>query len=251
MRDQLYRLYRKLERILHPALKYSQYHYYDTLQATIPLGSQWLDLGCGHQMLAPWMNQEQAELAGRSKRLVGIDRDLAGLKANPVINDAVYGDINCLPFSAECFDVVTANMVVEHMDQPGMALEEAHRVLGPRGLFVFHTPNRRSIMMTLARMAPQALKNWLALVLENRKEEDVFPTHYAMNTPADIARHAGSAGFTVREIRSVSTNAITALMPPFCIVELLYLRMLDGFPVFTGLRSNLIVTLEKNEKATQ
>jgi ubiquinone/menaquinone biosynthesis C-methylase UbiE len=245
MRHRLYRLYWKLERILHPTLKFSQYHYYDTLLKAIPDGCQWLELGCGHQMFAAWMNREQAELAARSKRLVGIERDLPALKANPVIHDAVYGDINCLPFSTDCFDVVTANMVVEHMDQPALAVREAHRVLRPRGLFVFHTPNRRSIMMTLARMAPQALKNWLALVLEDREAKDVFPTHYAMNTPREISRQALSAGFIVREIRSVSTTALTALMPPFCIVELLYLRMLDRFPIFAVLRSNLIVTLEK------
>jgi hypothetical protein len=99
-------------------------------------------------------------------------------------------------------------------------------------------------MMTIARMMPQSLKNWLARILEGREEHDVFPTHYAMNTTRAIVRHAESAGLAVREIQSVSTNAETALTP-FCVVELVYLRILDAFPALAGLRSNLIVILER------
>lgn len=244
MRKFLYGLYSKLERIIHPTLRYSQRHYYETLKKRIP-GScdRWLELGCGHQMFASWMTTEERELAARSRRLVGLDQDLPALKKNPVITDRIFGNGESLPFAAETFDLVTANMVVEHLEKPGLVLSEIDRVLRPGGLFLFHTPNSRCAMMLLLRAMPQGLKNVLAGVLEGRKEEDVFRTYYRMNTPDAISTHAEKAGFEIREIRLVSTNAVTALTP-FCVVELLYLRLLER-PAFANARSNLIVTLRK------
>jgi SAM-dependent methyltransferase len=245
MRKRLYSWYWGLERRIHPGLRYSQSHYYDLLEQRIPQNCEWLELGCGHQMFASWMKTEERELAARSRRLVGIDRDMRGLKENTVIHHAVFGDVGALPFESESFDVVTANMVIEHLADPDAVLASVRRVLKPGGLFIFHTPNRRCVVMTMARMIPQFAKNWLALVLEGREEKDVFPTHYAMNDSGSILNHARSCGFAVREIRSVSTSAITALITPLCVVELLYLRMLER-PVFEGLRSNLIATLERS-----
>ena len=244
MRKRLYALYAQLERRIHPKLRYSQNHYRDLLDAVVPENCDWLDLGCGHQMFASWMEKESHDLAARSRRLVGLDRDLLGLKKNTVIHDAVFGDIEALPFESDSFDIVTANMVIEHLENPAIVLTEVRRVLRKGGIFIFHTPNRRCVVITLARMMPQALKTWLAGVLENRAEEDVFPTHYAMNTLDSISLHAQSTGFEVREIRSVSTSATTALITPLCIIELFYLRMLEQ-PGFAGVRSNLIATLEK------
>ncbi len=245
MRKRLFVLYWWLERHIHPTLRYSQNHYHDTLKATVSQGCDWLDLGCGHQMFAGWMKAEERELAARSRHLVGIDMDLRGMKAHATIREAVFGDIARLPFDTGSFDIVTANMVVEHLEVPGCVLQEVHRVLRPGGLFVFHTPNRKAVMIRIARLLPQSLKNLLVRILDGRKEDDVFRTHYAMNTAAEITRQANAAGFEINEIRSVSTNAITALTGPFSVVELCYLRMLDRHSRFSGLRSNLIATLKR------
>jgi SAM-dependent methyltransferase len=245
MRKRLFSWYWWLERRIHPGLRYSQSHYRDLLDVSIPQRCDWLELGCGHQMFASWMKNEEIELAARSRRLVGIDRDMRGLKENAVIHHAVFGDAGALPFESGSFDVVTANMVIEHVEDPAAVLGSVQRVLRPGGLFIFHTPNRHCVVMTMARIVPQFVKIWLALILEGREEQDVFPTHYAMNDAGAILRHAHSSGFVVREIRSVSTSAITALITPLSIIELVYLRILER-PTFAGLRSNLIATLERS-----
>lgn len=244
MRKRLFEWYWWLERRIHPGLRYSQSHYHALLQASIPQNCDWLEMGCGHQMFAGWMKNEERELASRSKLLVGIDRDAVGLRANAVIHHRVLGDVGALPFEAGRFDVVTSNMVVEHLDDPTAVLGSVQRVLRPGGLFIFHTPNRHCVVIRMARMVPQFVKNWVALILEEREEKDVFPTHYAMNDSAAIMRHAEASGFKVREIRAVSTSATTALITPLCIIELLYLRILER-PALAGWRSNLIATLEK------
>lgn len=244
MRSALMRFYWRLEKIFYPQLRYSQYHYYEALRRNIPNSCDWLDLGCGHQMFASWMTGEERELAARSKRLVGIDLDSEGLRKNQTVHLRILGNLEMLPFPDGSFGAVTANMVVEHLAQPEKVLAEVHRVLRPGGVFIFHTPNVRSFMIGIASKMPQKLKNFLAGLLEGRKEEDVFPTHYHMNTFASIRKHAGERDFKIQELESVSTSAVTALLGPFAIVELLYMRLLEA-PSLAGLRSNLIAVLKR------
>ena len=244
MRSLLFKFYWKLEKLFFPALKFSQYHYYATLQGAIPDRCAWLDLGCGRQMLASWMRSEEQAVAGRAVMLAGIDLDWEGLRANPFVSARILGTLERLPFRAEVFDVATANMVVEHLRNPATMLEEVNRVLRPGGLFVFHTPNRNAAMIRVAALMPQFMKNCLARLLEGRREEEVFPAFYRINTPAAISQMAAASGFRVRQIRSVSSSAVTALLGPLAIVELLYLRLLEA-KSFRNYRSNLIAVLQK------
>jgi ubiquinone/menaquinone biosynthesis C-methylase UbiE len=244
IRNFLFRLYWKLENLIVPTLKYSQYHYYAHLQRIVPSACSWLDMGCGHQMFAAWMLSEQQELSSRARRLIGVDLDWEGLRKHRTIDQKVFAHLQRLPFASESFDVITANMVVEHLSTPDEVLREAYRILRPGGLFIFHTPNIRSLAVAIASKLPQHVKNLLALVLENRNTEDVFPTFYRMNTEGAIQEKAAHAGFELRDLKAVSSSAVTAMLGPLVVIELLYLRMLE-VERFRGLRSNLIGTLQK------
>lgn len=52
------------------------------------------------------------------------------------------GDIENLEFRDHTFDVVLLNEVLEHVPNDRRALQEAHRVLKPRGFLVVFSPNR-------------------------------------------------------------------------------------------------------------
>ena len=244
MRNLLFRLYWRLEKIFFPKLKYSQYHYYDVLKEAVPANSLWLDLGCGHQMFASWMLAEEQELAKRATRLIGVDLDMEGLKKHPTVMGKVFGNLEDLPFAAGSFNVVTANMVVEHLSAPEKVLREVFRVLRPGGIFVFHTPNARCVVVRVSARLPQAVKTLAARVLEGRKAEDVFPTFYRMNTEGAIRQQMAKTDFQLRQLRTISSSAVTAMLGPVAIVELLYLRLIEA-DRYKGLRSNVIVTLQK------
>jgi SAM-dependent methyltransferase len=246
MRHILRRIYWWLEKRIFPGLRYSQYHYHETLQSVVPMNCHWLDLGCGHQMFASWMTKEEQDIGCRASLLVGIDTDLEGLKKNGVISDRIFGDIEHLPLARQSFDLVTANMVVEHLPAPETILGEVHRILKPGGLFVFHTPNRRALQAWLASLFPQKIKTFLIRVLEERREEDVFKTFYRMNTSAEIVEYARKQGFELVELKRVSTNAIFQLIAPVAVLELIYLRVLESKRL-EHLRSNLIAVLRKIE----
>ncbi len=244
MRRQIFKFYWWLERLVFPGLRYSQQHYHQLLNSHIQKDCEWVDLGCGHQMFAEWMTVEQNDIASRARLLVGVDLDWKGLQLNPFLHHKIYGNLELLPLRSGSYDVITANMVAEHLDRPATVLSEVKRILRPNGSFVFHTPNSRCFMMRFAALMPQSLKNLLALVLEGRAEEDVFPTHYRMNTRMDITRLATDAGLEVEQIQSVSSSAITAMLGPLAIVELLYLRWIEQ-PGYEDWRSNLLVILRQ------
>jgi 2-polyprenyl-3-methyl-5-hydroxy-6-metoxy-1,4-benzoquinol methylase len=85
-------------------------------------------------------------------RLLGPGTTLTGVEYSPVLvglaaqhGDALHvlrGDISSLPGSIKehAYDVVTAMAVLEHLEQPQMAIQQAADVLKPGGLLVATTP---------------------------------------------------------------------------------------------------------------
>src|SRR5262249_62387141 len=100
------------------------------------------------------------------------------------------GDIGRLPFAADSFDLVTANMVVEHLDKPEQQIREIYRVLAPGGRLIFHTPNKFGYSTLRARLIPEAIKDKLVYFLQRRAAEDGFPAFYLAHPRADIPRPA-------------------------------------------------------------
>ena len=94
-------------------------------------------------------------------------------------------------------------MVVEHLNDPAVQFRDVWRILEPKGLFIFHTPNALSYTTMLARMVPEGMKGTLICLLDGRAGEDVFPAFYRANTRNRIADLARTTGFEVEEIKSL------------------------------------------------
>ena len=238
------RIYHRLARILAPRSGPTQRDYYAALHRAVTPDSDWLDLGCGHQLFPAWLGADESELVRRAHSVTGIDLDLPSLKKNAALRDRVWGNLEQLPFRDSAFTLVTANMVMEHVADPAALLREVHRVLRPGGKFLFHTPNYNSPAIRVASLTPDGLKKRIILMLEGRREEDVFPTHYRINTARAIEALARETGFSIIEIQCLNNAAATAVLGPLAIPELLFIRLLHAQSL-RGLRSNLLVTLQK------
>jgi len=104
-----------------------------------------LDLGCG-------TGTHSAALAERGFSVSAIDFDLRllqavrshGIMSGPgeVPPRWTCGDASRLPFADGSFDLVFSNSLLEHVPRWRDVLEEAARVLRPRGVFVMYTTNR-------------------------------------------------------------------------------------------------------------
>lgn len=226
MRTKLYKLYWKIRDIIAPALTHSQHLYEDMLKRHVSRDTTWLDLGCGHQVLPFWREQQERDLVGNCGTIVGMDYDLPSLQKHRSISRRVRGDVNTLPFKDASFDLVTANMVVEHLAHPAVQFREINRILKPGGFFLFHTPNAAGYPTLLNKLAPEVLKHKLIYLLDGREEEDVFETHYSANTENQISSLAQASGFQVERTRMTVSDAIFALVLPLAVAELVFIRLL-------------------------
>jgi ubiquinone/menaquinone biosynthesis C-methylase UbiE len=227
-----------------PGLRYSQDVYQELLESTVTNESIWLDVGCGHQLLPSWRQSNERFLVSKAAWVVGIDYDYPSLVKHGTIAARVCGIADALPFSDESFNLVTANMVVEHLDNPVVQFAEINRVLKPNGIFVFHTVNKWGYFAMMRRMVPSILVKPAARLLDGRDSTDVFEVQYKANTEKQIAKLAAGANFNIEAVRIVSSDAVFALVPPIAIVELVGIRLLMSSRL-RRFRSNLIGTLRK------
>lgn len=121
-----------------------------------------LDVGCGAGFLTNALALQGHEVVGID--LSGSSLDVA--KKHDTTNTVKYleADAYALPFPSECFDVVCAMDILEHVDRPQQLIHEASRVLRPGGIFFFHTFNRTwlSYMLVIKGVdwfVPNAPKN--------------------------------------------------------------------------------------------
>ena len=208
-------------------IRHSQERYAELLVELVRDGDRWLDIGCGRQIVPPWAApaERQAAQVKRARMLVGMDVDGA-IKEHPLLSHKVFGWADPMPFREDVFDLVTANMVVEHIERPKEILREIRRVLAPGGRFVLHTPNRRYYAIALARMAPRAVKAKLIWLLERRKEQDVFKTYYRINTPGDVRRLARESGFEVRTLVLGGSVGACLRLGPLGVLEVPVMKLL-------------------------
>jgi 2-polyprenyl-3-methyl-5-hydroxy-6-metoxy-1,4-benzoquinol methylase len=236
--------YFKIQRRIVPGLKYSQTIFEETLSDCVKEGVTWLDAGCGHQILPEWRLAEEQALVRKSKMVVGVDLDFEGMKKHRTVDHVSYANLQSLPFAAESFDLVTCNMVVEHLTDPEAVFKEFYRILRPGGRVIIHTPNAFGYTTVAARMLPQFARVRLAGILEGRPAEDVFPAFYRANTPAALDAMLSKAGFRREKLRCIATACALYFSRFLVVFELAYVR-LTLLPALSRLRTNLLCVYTK------
>lgn len=152
-----------------------------------------------------------------------------------------------MPFGERRFDLITSNMVVEHLDDPETQFREIREKLRPGGRFVFHTPNKLGYATLFARMMPNWLKVKLAKILEGREEDDVFPAYFRANGPKEIKRLAEHTGLEVEDLRFIVSTSAFMMIPPLAILSLFWIRLLMTSPMKHH-RTNIIATLQRPQR---
>lgn len=157
-----------------------------------------LDLGCGNGKFAYW---------NRHKVALMLAADLAPWFADPAVRELplLRADLRALPIRDETMDKVFSIDVLEHLTREdiGRLLEQAHRVLRPRGrFFIFSNTREKQTLAPL--MAPQqALTRWLTrrgtvdFTRDDWRKSDhikAIRTHEELH--AEFVRH----GFTVKRV---------------------------------------------------
>lgn len=206
----------------------------------IPANGTILEVGAGPKNDTSAFLSTLAELHG-----VDVSDEVRGnphLRSHAVVRDEHY------PFSSGSFDLVVSNYVVEHVQDPDGHLAEIHRVLKPRGRYVFRTPNLFHYVAVVSRFTPYATHRTWANRLRNLAplHHDPWPTVYAMNTPASVRAHAGRHGFAVEHLDLVEKEPCYGLFArPLFLAFLAYERVVNASDALAWLRANMFVTLRK------
>jgi SAM-dependent methyltransferase len=220
-----------IAKAIHLDLTHNLVRYGSALHGYVRPGDKWLDVGCGYQILPFWAmpQDEQAQIVQSAGFLVGADVD-ERIAEHPLLTYRVKALGGALPFKDETFDLVTANMVVEHLPDPEAFLADVRRVLRPGGRFLFHTPNYLYWLVFLASMTPDAVKKPIIWALERRAEDDVFPTHYRINTPHRVTSLAEQVGFEIEELSVIGSSGSFERLGPVGWAECFLLKGLSmGF----------------------
>lgn len=205
-------------------MKNSQYAYAQTVKQQAATAQRWLDIGCGHAVVPEWTS-----MAGEFHPDAGIDVDFTAVARNTHVRWRLLASGEALPFRAASFDLVTANMVLEHVAVPAELFNEVARVLAPGGTFLAHTPRAFGYTTLLARAVPSRLRPKVAALLQARAEEDVYPTHYRANSARALHQLAAAAGLTAY-VKSVSTSPQLARFPIVGQLEYQFMKIFSPEP---------------------
>lgn len=166
--------------------------FYGRINALIRPDMIVLDMGAGR---AGWFTDDTVpfrksvrSLRGKVARLIAADVDSAVLE-NPAADERLLIKDGRVPVSDGSVDLVICDYVFEHIEDPAAFSLEIDRILKPGGWVCARTPHRNNLVSLFARGVSNARH---AAVLRKaqptRKEIDVFPTVYLLNTRKAIRR---------------------------------------------------------------
>jgi SAM-dependent methyltransferase len=129
-------------------------------------------------------------LRGKCKKVIGVDIDDA-VRGNPALDQAhVISADTRMPLGDETVDLIVSDHTFEHVENAAFVAGELHRVLRPGGWICARTPNRWGYIALGARIIPNKLHSIVLRRLQpHRKEIDVFPTVYNLNTRRSLEKH--------------------------------------------------------------
>ena len=157
--------------------------------ANLP-GARVVDLGCGGGRLA-------LSLARLGARAVGVDRSPASIRA--ARREAhrrsssvrfVCADLLSAPLRSGAFDLVVMTDVVEHLENPRRALEEAGRLLRPGGRLFLNTFDRS----LRSRIAVVGLAEGLGFVPRGTHDARLFVR------PGELEEYARRASLRIERL---------------------------------------------------
>jgi SAM-dependent methyltransferase len=174
--------------------------FYTRVRALLGTQSIVLDVGCGRGKAAgdpTPMRRRLKDLRDASAQVIGIDVDPEG-ESNPMVSEFRPITANGRwPVADASIDLVLADYVLEHVDDPDSFFAECRRVCKAGGYVCIRTTNARSYFALASRLTPNASHaGIIQRVYRNpRPADDVFPTLYRCNTVGKLRSALTANGF--------------------------------------------------------
>ncbi|MFI5372524.1 MAG: class I SAM-dependent methyltransferase [Candidatus Eisenbacteria bacterium] len=148
-----------------------------------------LVVGCGEGVEAAAIARETGAI------VVGLDLVVDARHRHPGVH-LLRADARAMPFRDGVFDALYCYHVLEHVPDPGRAVGESRRVLGPGGLAFFGTPNKSRLVGYLGGRGTAPERLWWNVVDWGRRVSGRWSN--------ELGAHAG---FTGRELATLLAGA--------------------------------------------
>jgi SAM-dependent methyltransferase len=160
----------------------------------IARGSHILEIGAGP-------TNETSDYLASIGPVHGADVSEEVLKNSALTSARVFAG-KAMPFATSSLDACVSNFVIEHVPDPGIHFREVARVLKPKGVYVFRTPNIWHYVAMAANMLPHSVHLLIANRLRGLGPEahDPYPTVYRANTRPRLTMLCHDAGMEVRKM---------------------------------------------------
>jgi 2-polyprenyl-3-methyl-5-hydroxy-6-metoxy-1,4-benzoquinol methylase len=189
------------------------------------LGGRTLDFGAGRGVLISALLG-----GGYNGQITGADI-MSRPPDLPVGIEWIETDLNLpLPLPDECFDLIIAAEVIEHLENPRATFREYHRLLRPGGTLLLTTPNQESIRSLCALLFGGHFVAFRGAS---------YPAHITALVRLDLSRLCAEAGFMVPRFHFSNRGGIPKL--PKLQWQTISLGLLKG----RFFSDNLAITAEK------
>jgi ubiquinone/menaquinone biosynthesis C-methylase UbiE len=239
----------RLIRVFLPDLVWNQEIYGNVVREYVTPETRWLDVGCGWRLLGKDLEPLEDDLVMSAETVVGCDMEFSSLSKHRNIRKLVLGSAQDLPFRDGSFDLVTCNMVLEHVSDPRQSFLQMARTLTSGGRLILHTPNLLNYAVflnhTIARLVPARLRLGLIKWADNRNAEDVFRTFYRANTVRRLRAITGELGFRENLLRQLTPpQPFFNFFAPLALIQILYMRLTMSSRYFRKFGSTILMVLE-------
>jgi SAM-dependent methyltransferase len=174
--------------------------FYTRVQSLLRPDMRVLDYGAGR---AQWFEDDVCAYRRQLRQIKGKVRELVACDVDPAVLSNRSADAvvqleadQPLPFATSSFDLIVADYVFEHVQDPQQVANELERILAPGGWLCARTPNALGYVALCSRLIHnKSHVRLLNLVQPNRKAVDVFPTVYRLNTLGAIEKYFPAARY--------------------------------------------------------
>lgn len=206
---------------------------------TLQAGDIVLDAGCGHQSLVP-----QGDHVPFS--LIGFDMVWEDVRQNDSVNLGLVSDISYVPLRSESVDIVSCNMVLEHIREPDKVFQELSRVLRKGGHLIVMTPSIFNIVTIVNGLIPNRFHPKIAYYLTGVNESDTFPTYYRANSIGQLRRLLGRNHMQEAEVLMYQPPPYAFVFSRLmCRIVIAYYRVINTWECLGPLRGVIIARYRK------